>query len=62
MKMVSLNEMVKQLARLKRDDLDSFEQQFVNTVVTVTQAGRFTSVLSSKQAEFVENLYMKHFG
>lgn len=60
--MVSTTAMVRRLSgMLGTDDLSSWEQQFVESLVERLDAGRITS-LSDKQIVILERLHGRHFG
>jgi len=60
--MASVNTMVKQLSGLLgTNDLSTWEHDFVDRIVELTDTGRKVSDLSSKQVETVLKIFNKNF-
>lgn len=61
--MKSIGAMIKQLEPLVgTEDLNAWEQRFIENIVLRSNNGTITGILSEKQVERVGELYAKHFG
>jgi hypothetical protein len=58
--MKSVGHMVQQLYRA-REDLDEWQQSFVESVYTRSDEGRNTLNLTERQVEIIPTIYRKHF-
>lgn len=61
--MKSIGAMVKQLSGMvETDDLNAWEDEFVQSIFDQTAGGTDTGFLSSAQVNQITKLYSKHFG
>lgn len=42
-------------------DISEWQEDFIQSVVDRTQSGKFTSMLSTKQIDVIEQIYNRHF-
>lgn len=61
--MKSLGAMIKQLhAMVGTNDLNGWENEFIESVFQQTAEGTDTAFLSNNQVQTIERIYSKHFG
>jgi len=59
--MISTNKMLEKLAGLvDTTDVNDWENEFLTSILALTQNGKLPSVLSDKQVECMERIYRKH--
>lgn len=60
--MKSVGQMIKQIGGLAgTKDVNDWENRFVKDMVSLTEDGARTTILSQKQVECIERIYRKHF-
>lgn len=60
--MKTIGQMIQQIDGLRgTKDVNDWENEFIKGMVELTESGKRTSILSTRQVDTIERIYRKHF-